>query len=60
MGRHCVVYNCRGNYREEPYSQVVKFPTDRNERSKWISALPNDPKTLLKRKELWICVKHFD
>ena len=60
MGRHCVVYNCRGNYRGEPYSQVVKFPTDRNERSKWISALPNDSKTLLERKELWICVKHFD
>ena len=60
MGRHCIVYNCRGNYRGEPYSQVVKFPTDENERSKWISALPNDPKTSLKRKELWICVKRFD
>ena len=58
MGRHCIVYNCRSNYRGEPYSQVVKFPTDRNERSKWISALPNDPKTLLKRTEL--CVKHFN
>ena len=60
MGRHCVVYNCRGNYRGEPYSQVVKFPTDRNERSKWISASPNEPKILLKRKELWMWVKHFD
>ena len=25
----------------------------------WITALPNEPKTLLQRKELWICAKHF-
>ena len=61
MPRRCGVYGCRGNYRCEPYTKtVVSFPTDEETRSKWITALPNDSRTLGGRKEIWICVTHFE
>ena len=56
MSRQCAVYGCRGNYKGEPYTKCVSFPTDEETRLKWISALPNDPSTLLERKNIWICV----
>ena len=61
MPRRCAVYGCRGNYRRgEPYTKTVSFPTDQETRSKWITALPNDSRTLVGRKEIWICVTHFE
>ena len=59
MPRCCAVYGCRGNYRE-PYTKTVSFPTGEETRSKWITALPNDSRTLVGRKEIWICVTHFE
>ena len=61
MGRKCVVYNCRGNYRGEPYSEVVKIPEDVEIKTSWISALPNANSEELKgRKSIFICKRHFD
>ena len=59
MPHRCAVYGCRGNYTGEPYSDVVKFPSKDNVEAKkigdtWISAMPNDPKTLIKRKTIYI------
>ena len=60
MGRLCCVYGCRGNYRGEPYSQVVSFPKDEKSRNEWFEALPNDRKQLEEKKQLWVCRKHFN
>ena len=60
MGRVCCVYGCCGNYRGEPYSQVVSFPKDEKSRGEWFAALPNDIRQLEAKKQLWICCKHFD
>ena len=50
MPKRCAVFNCRGNYDREPYSQVVSFPTDMVERTRWIEAMPNEPGSLKDRK----------
>ena len=55
MPRRCAVYGCCGNYRGEPYTKTVSFPTDEETRSKWITAPPNDSRTFVGRKEIWIC-----
>ena len=60
MPLRCAVYGCRGNYRGEPYTKTVSFPTDEETRSKWITTLPNDSRTLVGRKEIWICITHFE
>ena len=60
MPRRCAVYGCPGNYSCEPYTKTVSFPTDEETRSKWIIALPNDTRTLVGRKEIWINVTHFE
>ena len=59
MGRKCVVYNCRGNYRGEPYSEVVKIPED-VEIKTWISALPNANSEELNGRKSIFSKKHFD
>ena len=60
MPRRCAAFNCRGNYSRKPYSQLVSFPSNENERKTWIGAMPNNPQTLIGRKEIWICASHFD
>ena len=56
MPRRCAAYNCRGNYRNEPYTKLVSFPAEPEERNSWIKATPNDPQTLVNR----TCASHFD
>ena len=56
------ILQCQGNYNGEPYSQMVKFPSRIKEEEEWkerITAIPNPLKSLLKRKEIYICQKHF-
>ena len=60
MPRMCSVYGCRGNYKGEPYSPVVKCPDDPDIRKQWIDAMPNKRGSLEKLKEIWICRRHFD
>ena len=62
MPHRCSAFNCRGNYNGEPYTRMVKFPSDEGERKIWISfsAMPNETESLSKLKEVWICAKHFD
>ena len=60
MPSRCAAFGCRGNYRNEPYSQMVKFPKDEAERQIWLNAMPNEPHTLTNRKDIRICAKHFD
>ncbi|XP_076811672.1 uncharacterized protein LOC143458706 [Clavelina lepadiformis] len=60
MPKKCNVYGCRGNYREEPYSKVVSFPTDEVERNRWINAMPNERSSLLQLKQIYACANHFD
>ena len=60
MPKRCAVYKCRGNYKGEPYSSVVKFPNDEQERQAWICAMPNTSESLQNRSQLWICASHFN
>ena len=60
MPKKCNVYGCRGNYRDEPYTKVVSFPTDEVERNCWIEAMPNERSSLLQLKQIYACVRHFD
>ena len=60
MPKKCDVYGCRGNYRGEPYTKVVPFPKDEEERSRWIDAMPNDRSSLLMLRKISTCVHHFD
>ena len=61
MPRKCAAYMCR-RYNGEPYSQMIKLPCrvkEEEEWKEWITAMPNPPKTLENRRELYICQKHF-
>jgi len=60
MPRKCAAFGCRGNYAGEPYSRLVSFPKNEEEKEKWIKAMPNERKTLESKKEIWICASHFD
>ena len=60
MPKKCNVYGCHGNYRGEPYTKSAPFPKDKEERSRWIDATPNDRSRLLKRREIYACLHHFD
>ena len=62
MVNKCSCYGCRGNYKSDgqPYSSLVKFPKDPEERERWILAMPNDPNTLRPRNTIYICASHFD
>jgi hypothetical protein len=60
MPKRCAVYGCRSNYRGEPYTQVVRFPTDDMERERWIKAMPNAGPSLIGRRDLYVCASHFD
>ena len=51
-----------GNYRGEPYSTMVKFPSaedDPYECESWVRTMSNSRESLTKLKEIWICRKHF-
>ena len=59
MSKKCNVYGCRRNYRGEPYTKVISFPTDEVERNCWIEAMPNERSSLLQLKQIYACVRHF-
>ena len=42
MPMKCNMFNRKGNYPGEPYSPVVKFPSDADERERWNFACPTD------------------
>ncbi|KAI6660149.1 hypothetical protein LOD99_10541 [Oopsacas minuta] len=54
------VLGCRGNYRCEPYTKVVPFPSDEDERDGWIDAMPNERSSLLQLSQIYACYHHFD
>ena len=60
MPKRCAVYGCRGNYGGQPYTRVVRFPTDEAERDRWIKAMPNAGSSLTGRRDLYVCASHFD
>ena len=60
MPKCCVVYNCRGNFIGEPYTPVVRFPNDIDERKRWIGAMPNNSGSLNDRREIFVCSSHFE
>ena len=61
MPKRCAAFGCRGNYKGEDYSPVVKFPKDDLTHQAWIDAMPNDPETLKDRTgDIYICAAHFD
>ena len=60
MPKKCNLYWYRGNYRDEPFTKVVSFPTDEVERNHWIEAMPNERSSLLQLKQIYVCVRHFD
>ena len=42
MGKTCAVGMCRSGYKgTEKGTAIFRFPTDRQERQRWINALPN-------------------
>ena len=60
MPNRCAVFGCRGNYPNEPYSSMVKFPDDPTERQRWIESMPNEKKSLMSKKVIHVCASHFD
>ena len=60
MPKRCSAFACRGNYGGTPYVKVVSFPKDPDERERWILAMPNEPSSLRKLKEIYVCESHFD
>ena len=60
MPKRCASFGCFGNYKGQSYVRMVKFPTDVNERERWIQALPNSRESLNQRKEIYICASHFN
>lgn len=59
MPKRRAVYRCRGNYQGQPYTQVVRFPTEEAKRDRWIKAMPIGS-SLTGRRELFVCASHFD
>ena len=60
MPKRCAIYGCRGNYAGQPYTRVVRFPTEEAERERWIKAMPNSGSSLTGRPDLYICSSHFE
>jgi hypothetical protein len=60
MPKRCAAFGCRGNYKGQPYSRVVRFPSDEEERRKWIESMPNKCNSLKNRSDLFVCASHFD
>ena len=60
MVRTCAVYGCNGNYAGTPYTKMVSFPKDPQEREEWILSMPNDASSLRDKKDIFICENHFD
>ena len=59
MPKLCAAYGCRGNNKGEPYTRMVKFPSEENERRRWIEAMPYNPATVITRRDIF-CASHFD
>ncbi|ESO10440.1 hypothetical protein HELRODRAFT_183597 [Helobdella robusta] len=59
MPKRCAVFGCRGNYRGQPHTKVVRFPTEEAERDRWIKAMPNAGSSLTGR-DLYVCASHFN
>ena len=60
MVNKCSVYGCKTNYKDHPYIKVVSLPKDKEERNRWIDAMPNERSSLLKLKQIYVCEIHFD
>jgi hypothetical protein len=54
MPKRSAVHGCWGNYRGQPYSRVVRFPTEKSERDRWIKAMPNAESSLTARRDLYV------
>ena len=59
MGRSCMAFGCRGNYKGEPYSKMVNS-WDKKSKEDWIAAKPNDPESQRDKDKIWLCVTHFE
>ena len=56
--RKCCVGNCKSNYdTESEYVSSHKFPSDKDERQRWLDALPNVVTKVTKNTV--VCVKHW-
>jgi len=60
MSKQCAVYGCRGNYKGQPYTRVVRFPTEVVECNRWIKAIPNAGSSLTSRCDLYRVVQKTD
>ena len=60
MPKLCAVFGCRGNYKGQPYNRLVRFPTDENERLRWIAAMSNASTNLKHRRDIFVCALHFE
>ena len=59
MPKMFAAFGCRGSYRGQPYTPVVRCPDDGAERQTWISCMPNSNENLIHRKEIYVCESHF-
>ena len=60
MPKKCSVGNCRGNYTSESEKVTVfSFPTDENERKRWLNALPNIIPPEHVTKNMGVCCRHW-
>lgn len=57
MPRKCCVFNCSGNYDYGCKVSVFRLPTKKDEREKWLSAIPRD--NIPDTKNTVICEQHW-
>ena len=57
MVRKCCVFNCNGNYNDENRVKVFRLPTDAEEKSRWIKAIPRD--NIPNSKDTVVCERHW-
>ena len=57
MPKKCCVANCNGNYNKDNKVTVFRLPTDKDEREKWIQAIPRE--NIPDKADTVVCEQHF-
>ncbi|XP_065672039.1 THAP domain-containing protein 2-like [Hydra vulgaris] len=57
MPKKCCVMSCNGNYNKENKVKVFRLPTNKEERTQWISIIPRD--NILDSDNTVVCERHF-
>ena len=59
MGRKCFVTGCRSNYDPTDKISVFRLPKDKDERERWMKAIPRDNIDLPDSANTVVCIQHL-